>query len=120
MENADLVDAYEKKREIETKGLALKIDLDDLVSAVAYHSGVSDAEIMNWNVRDFENRRRAIERDKKFMLFSQAEMSGMVQFKRGNPYPSWAFDAVDDSLGTTEYADLAKNLANSAAPKASL
>lgn len=115
-ENAELVDAYEKKKEIEQRGVALKTDLDDLVSSVAYHSGVSDAEIMDWNVRDFENRRRAIERDKNFTLYKQAEMSGMVTFKNGNPYPSWCFDAADEKLGTMEYAELAKTLSGAAAP----
>lgn len=119
-ENAELVEAYEKKREILHKGVALKTDLDDLVSSVALHSGVSDAEIMNWNVRDFENRRRAIERDKRYMLYAQAEMSGMVTFKNGNPYPSWCFDAADDTLGTMEYAELAKTLSGAAAPGAGL
>ena len=117
-ENADLVDAYEMKKQIENKGVALKTDLDDLVSSVAYLSGVSDAEIMDWNVRDFENRRRAIERDKRYMLYAQAEMSGMVTFKNGNPYPSWCFDAADDKLGTMEYAELAKTLSGAAAPGA--
>lgn len=115
-ENAELVEAYEMKKQIDQKGVALKTDLDDLVSSVAYASGVSDAEIMDWNVRDFENRRRAIERDKNFMLFKQAEMSGMVTFKNGNPYPSWCFDAADDKLGTMEYAELAKTLSGAAAP----
>ena len=119
-ENAELVEAYEKKREILHKGVALKTDLDDLVSSVALHSGVSDAEIMNWNVRDFENRRRAIERDKRYMLYAQAEMSGMVTFKNGNPYPSWCFDAADDTLGTMEYAELAKTLSGAAASGAGL
>lgn len=119
-ENAELVDAYEKKREIQQRGVSLKTDLDDLVSSVALHSGVSDAEIMDWNVRDFENRRRAIERDKRYMLYAQAEMSGMVTFKNGNPYPSWCFDAADDTLGTMEYAELAKTLSGAASPGAGL
>jgi len=113
-ENAELVDAYEKKKEIQSRGVALKTDLDDLVSSVALHSGVSDAEIMDWNVRDFENRRRAIERDKNFMLFKQAEMSGMVTFKNGNPYPSWCFDSANETLGTMEYSELAKTLSGAA------
>ena len=116
-ENAELVEAYEQKRLLDRKSPTLRVDLDDLVSAVALHSGVSDAEIMNWNVRDFENRRRAIERDKKYMLFAQAEMSGMVSFKRGNPYPSWCFDATDDTLGTMQSDELAKTLSAAAAPQ---
>lgn len=119
-ENAELVEAYEKKKEIEQRGVALKTDLDDLVSSVAYLSGVSDAEIMDWNVRDFENRRRAIERDKNFTLFKQAELGGMVTFKHGNPFPSWCFDAANDTLGTMEYSELAKTLSGAAAPGAGL
>lgn len=115
-ENAELVEAYETKKKILQRGVALKTDPDDLISSVAYLSGVSNAEIMNWNVRDFENRRRAIERDKNYMLFNQAELSGMVTFKNGNPHPSWCFDAVDDKLGTMEYAELAKTLSGAAAP----
>lgn len=115
-ENNDLVEAYEKKKQIQNKGPALDTDLDSLVSSVAYLSGVSDREIMAWNVRDFENRRRAIDRDKHFMLYAQAEMSGMVTFKNGNPYPSWMFDAIDDKLGTMEYAELANTLSGAAAP----
>lgn len=114
-ENADLVEAYEKKKEIAQRGVALKTDPDDLVSSVAFHSGVSDAEIMDWSVRDFENRRRAIERDKNYTLFKQAEMSGNVTFKNGNPYPSWCFDTANDTLGTMEYAELAKTLSGAAA-----
>ena len=119
-ENAELVEAYEKKKEIEARGVALKTDLDDLVSSVAYNSGVSDAEIMDWNVRDFENRRRAIERDKNYTLFKSAEMSGMVTFKNGNPFPSWCFDAANDTLGTMAYSELAKTLSGAAAPGAGL
>ena len=119
-ENAELVDAYEKKKEIQSRGVALKTDLDDLVSSVALHSGVSDAEIMDWNVRDFENRRRAIERDKNFMLFKQAEMSGMVTFKNGNPYPSWCFDSANETLGTMEYSELAKTLSGAASQGSAL
>lgn len=117
-ENAELVEAYELKKQIESKGKNLKMDLDDLVSSVAYLSHVSDAEIMNWNVRDFENRRRAIERDKRYTLYSQAELGGMVTFKNGNPFPSWCFDALDDSLGTTATTELAKTLSGVASERA--
>lgn len=115
-ENAELVEAYEKKRQIQNHALPLRVDIDDLVASVALHSGVSDREIMDWNVRDFENRRRAIERDKRYTLFAQAEMGGMVTFKHGNPYPSWCYDTADDTLGTTDYAELAKTLSGTAAP----
>lgn len=115
-ENSDLVADYEKKKEIQHKGPPLNTDLDDLVSSVAYLSGVSDKEIMNWNVRDFENRRRAIERAMKYQLYAQAEMSGMVSFKKGNPYPSWCFDAADDTLGTMAVTELAQTLSGAVSP----
>lgn len=115
-ENSDLVEAYDKKKELQAKGVPLNTDLDDLVSSVAYLSGVSDAEIMDWNVRDFENRRRAIERVMKHKLYAQAEMGGMVTFKNGNPYPSWCFDASDEKLGTMAASDLAATLSGAAAP----
>lgn len=119
-DNSDLVADFEKKRKIESRGISLRHDLDDLVSSVAYKSGVSDAEIMNWNVRDFENRRRAIERDTKYRLYAQAEMGGMVSFKHGNPYPSWCFDAADDSLGTMEFTELSKTLTGAGAAPGSM
>lgn len=114
-ENAELVEANELKKKL-SGGVPLKMDMDDLVSSVAYLSRVSDAEIMEWSVRDFENRQRAIDRDKRYMIYGQAEMSGMVTFKNGNPYPSWRYDAADDSLGTTAFDDLAKTLSQAAAP----
>lgn len=115
-ENSDLVADYERKKQIQSKGPPLNTDLDDLVSSVAYLSGVSDKEIMQWTVRDFENRRRAIERVMKHQIYAQAEMGGMVSFKNGNPYPSWCFDAIDETLGTMAAADLAKTLSGAAAP----
>lgn len=116
-ENAELVEANEIKKRI-GGGVALKMDMDDLVSSVAYASRVSDAEIMNWSVRDFENRQRAIDRDKRYMMYGQAELGGLVTFKNGNPYPSWRYDAADDSLGTTAFDDLAKTLSQAASPGA--
>lgn len=119
-DNSDLIADYDKKRKIESRGISLKTDLDDLVSAVAYKSGVADAEIMKWNVRDFENRRRAIERDTKYRLYAGAELGGMVSFKHGNPYPSWCFDAADDTLGTLEFTELSKTLQGAGAAPGSM
>ena len=41
--------------------------------------------------------------------------TGNVTFKNGNPYPSWCFDTANDTLGTMEYAELAKTLSGAAA-----
>lgn len=70
----------------------LKYDIDTLISSVAYVSGLDEKTIDEWTVLQFERRLHAIERDKNFTLYRQAEMSGMVKFKKGNPFPSWCFD----------------------------
>ena len=75
---------------------------------------------MEWNVRDFENRRRAIERELKYRLYAQAEMGGMVTFKHGNPYPSWCFDAADDTRGTMVFAERSKTLQGAGAAPGSM
>lgn len=98
-ENIDLVKSNEQLKELKQQSQKLKVDVNDLIASVAYNSRVSEKEIDTWTIREFEARRNAIERDKKFMLYGQAEMGGMVSFKEGNPYPSWCFDTIDDSLG---------------------
>ena len=74
----------------------LKFDLDNLISSVAYLSHTDERTVDEWTVLQFERRNKAIQRDKQFMLYGQAEMSGMVSFKNGNPYPSWCFDRTDN------------------------
>ena len=106
-ENVDLVKANELKISLSANS-NLDSNTDDLIASVAYQSRVSEREIMYWTVREFEKRKEAIERDKRFMLYGQAEMSGMVQFKKGNPYPSWCFDAKDESMGTIKVSEIGK------------
>ena len=116
-ENIALVRDNEKLKELNNKGKSLNVNLDDLIASVAYQSKVSEKEIMTWTVREFENRKKAIDRDKRFMLCGQAEMSGMVSFKNGNPAPSWQFDVLDNSLGTMESSKLQKTLSGVAEQK---
>lgn len=116
-ENIALVRDNEKLKELNNKGKSLNVNLDDLIASVAYQSKVSEKEIMTWTVREFENRKKAIDRDKRFMLCGQAEMSGMVSFKNGNPAPSWQFDILDNSLGTMESSKLQKTLSGVAEQK---
>lgn len=106
-ENIDLVRSAEEKKAFQNRNsVKLDTNIDDLISAVAYLSHIREKEIYGWTVREFERRRLAIERDKKFTLYGQAEISGMVSFKNGNPYPSWCFDVIDDSLGTMTMSEL--------------
>lgn len=116
-ENIELVRDNETLKELKNKGKQLNYNLDDLIASVAYQSKISEKEIMSWTIREFENRKKAIERDKRYMLCSQAEMSGMVSFKNGNPAPSWQFDVLDNSLGTMEGSKLQKTLSGVAEQK---
>lgn len=96
-ENLDLVKDIEELQS-KAQGKPLNQNLNDLISSVAYQSHVSEKEINTWTVREFEARKRAIDRDKRYMMYGQAELGGMVSFKQGNPAPSWCFDAIEDSL----------------------
>nr|DAU13426.1 MAG TPA: hypothetical protein [Caudoviricetes sp.] len=116
-ENLDLVQSNETLKEIHDKGKPLNVNLDDLIASVAYQSKLSEKDIMTWTVREFENRKKAIDRDKRYMLCGQGEMSGMVSFKNGNPSPSWCFDTLDNSLGTMEGSKLQKTLSGVAEQK---
>ena len=109
-DNADIIRAAEQKHSISDRELRLRHDVGDLISSVAYLSGVREVDISEWSVREFESRRRAIDRDKRYMLYAAAELSGMVSFKNGNPAVSWCFDAMDDSLGTMQTSTLEKTL----------
>lgn len=87
-----------------------KFNMDDMISSVAYLSHVRDVEILDWTVREFENRRRAIDRDKHYMLYASAELSGMVKFPDGNPAQSWLLDTIDTHKGTVPLSKIAQNM----------
>lgn len=105
-DNAELLDAHEERMKMLSSKVNLNRNTEDLIATVAYLSHITEDDIMNWTVREFENRMRAIERERKFMMYGQAEMSGMVKFKDGNPVPSLFFDVADDSIGTTKLSEL--------------
>lgn len=110
-DNADLIEDAKLKAEIQARdGVQLDVNIPDLIASVAYASRVREKEILEWTVKEFESRRKAIDRDKRFTLYAGAELSGNVTFKNGNPYPSWCFDAVDETLGTMETAKIQKAL----------
>lgn len=110
-ENAELIADNEMRKELLNRGKkSLNQNIDDQIASVAYLSGAREADILTWTVREFELRRRAIDRDKNYTMYGQAELSGMVSFKHGNPAPSWCFDAVDNDLGSVSMEDMQKTL----------
>lgn len=94
-DNLELVRAGEELNRLAARGCELDYNADTLRASVAYNSRVSERELDEWTVREFEYRRRAIERDKRFMIYALAESAGLVTFKKGNPVPSWCFDKAD-------------------------
>lgn len=109
-ENADLHKSAEEKRELQSAGVQLKADLDDLIASVAYKCHVREKDVDTWTVREFESMRRAIDRDKRHTMYGQAELGGMVSFKNGNPFPSWCFDSLESELGTRALSELGQTL----------
>lgn len=110
--NTDLIKSQKELSELKNSEIKLNTSIDSLIASVAYHSKISEREIDDWTIREFENRRKAIERDKKYTLYGQAEMGGMVSFKKGNPFPSWCYDSIDESMGTMSTSALAKQNGN--------
>lgn len=107
--NPDLVKAQKDLQSL--RSLPLNYNTDDLIASVAYQSHIDERAIDEWTVYQFERRREAIDRDKRFMLYGQAELGGMVKFKKGNPYPSWCFDRANSSSGALRsVADVNQNV----------
>lgn len=98
-DNAQLIKSEEERLALATEygDGGLQLNTETLIASVAYLSHVREREIYEaWTVREFENRRAAIERDKRYMLYAQAELSGFVSFKQGNPAKSWCYDCRRD------------------------
>ena len=107
--NPDLIKEYKKYQKTDDS-VTLNANVDDLIASVAYQSHITEAEIIDWTVRQFSYRQRAIERDKRYTLCGQAEMSGFASFKNGNPSPSWCYDIEVDLPGASSLSELGKKL----------
>lgn len=105
-ENADILEANEIKKSLGKNQRKLKENFDDLVASVCLNYQQSEEEIYKLTVKKFDARIRAIERNKRYEQCAIAEMSGMAEFKSGNPCPSWCYDAIDDTYGTVSYEKL--------------
>lgn len=72
----------------------LDVDADKLITSVAYQYRKQKKELAAWSIREFEEARRAIERDKNHMICAIAEKMPMFKWAKGNPCPSWCFDKL--------------------------
>ena len=93
--NPDLVRAAQQNAERKSTG-GVKFDLEALVYSVALHWGKRAAEIFDWPIREFINAEAAVDRTLNYQIYTLASSSGMVQFKNGNPYPTWKFESKSD------------------------
>ncbi len=107
--NPEIIKA-EQEYDQNHQSVNLKIDMATLISSVAYLSHISEDELDDWTIVKFERRYKAIERDKLFTLYKQAELSGMIKFKKGNPCPSWCYDVQNISRALVAAEGLTKNL----------
>lgn len=73
----------------------LNYSLLDMEASVALNCGIRLRDVLNWPILEFENMRRAIERDKKHFLCAIGMTNG-CKWEGGNPYPSWCFDRAKD------------------------
>lgn len=89
-ENPELIRAEAEYAAV--SAMPTEYSFENMLDSVAYNSGLRITELFEWTIRDFELRRKTIRRDKLFQIYMTAEMSGMVKFTKGNPYPSHEFD----------------------------
>ena len=97
-ENLELVQADEDIRLLNST-VNLEVDTDDLIASVASYQHKRIYEIEEWTIWEFEKIRDAMERERRFTVSNIGEMSGMVKWERGNPYPSLFFDKKKENLG---------------------
>ena len=104
--NPEIVEAEQQMANEASKKNPLIFDTDTLIASVAYLSHLTEKELDEWTILQFEHRIKAIERDKRYMLYGQAELSGMVKFPKGNPYSSWCYDSKSLTAALVELGDL--------------
>ena len=91
------IELLEAKHDIlSSKDIALKRDIDDLISAVALVSQCDEVEVMKWSVRKFYQRKRSVERLLNFVICGIGEAQG-TKWKGGNPCPSWCYERERDN-----------------------
>lgn len=88
--NPDLI-RTEKEIAEENAG-KFKYSTDTLIASVAYLSGICENDLYDWTIAQFDRRVHAIERDKEYTFYRQAQYSGLVKFPKGTVAPSWCYD----------------------------
>lgn len=107
-ENTELLEA---ERDIASaKAASLEISVDTLLSSVAFQYRMRVKELLDWPIREFENAKRAVDRDKNYLICALAENSG-GKWKGGNPCPSWYADKKrEGSIALEPMSDFTKRI----------
>ena len=109
--NPELIQARQEMGSI--GAVALREDIDDLISSLALLSHCEEAEIMGWTVRKFFRRRDAASRLLHFVVCGIGEMSG-TKWKGGNPHPSWCFDRAEGASPLIPMSEFMKSAGSAA------
>lgn len=88
----------------------LDFDLDAMMASVALGARMHLKDAYALSILEFEMLRRAIDREKKYMLCGIAETSG-TKWKGGNPHPSWCFDRKKAESGTLTHVSKFEGIA---------
>lgn len=86
--NPDLVRA---QKYTSTVNNDIDFNFEDLRYSVALNAGVKPEEIFDWTIRDFLKIQDAIDRKLNYVIYTLASSTGIVKFKKGNPYPTWKY-----------------------------
>lgn len=89
--------------------VSIDYNINTLVASVAHQYRVSKQQIRDWTIMEFEERRACIERDKNHLICAIAEKIPMFKWAKGNPVPSWCFDAKKEgSVALENLSDFSK------------
>lgn len=110
------LEILEAQRDLASRGLHLKADLEDLIASVALKSHTSSNDILGWTVKRFQKTERAIDRSEGFRMANLTLAAG-GKFKDGNPYPSWKFDREEGPAGVEALSALSGRLSGSVEQK---
>lgn len=109
--NTDLLAAhrYTEGRKASAQGIVF--DLETLVHSVAVGAHVRAKDVWKWPLREFFLTEAAIDRQINYAVFTLAEAGGRVQFKNGNPFPSWKLERRAELPGAFQSVDSLENAA---------
>lgn len=108
-DNPELIEAEEDLAQKITP--VLDVSFDNMLAGVAVNLKMRFKDVLSMTILEFDQCFHAIDRDKRYMLCAQAEYSGMIKFKDGNPCPAWYADRKNDGSGALiPLGTMAKNL----------